>query len=102
MSFRLSIEPTAEQDIEANLLWLAQHSEADARRWYLRVRDAIDTLENAPLRCPIAPESRHFKEEIRQLLHGKRRYVYRILFTVRKDTVHILHVRHGAQLPLSE
>jgi plasmid stabilization system protein ParE len=35
-----------------------------------------------------------FDKEIRQLIIGK----YRVLFTVELNHVHILHVRHGAQL----
>jgi plasmid stabilization system protein ParE len=35
--------------------------------------------------------------ELRQLLYGKRRGVYRILFEVRDNNVFILRVRHSAQ-----
>ena len=53
---------------------------------------AFRSLEKNPLRCPLAPESVFFKEEIRQLVYGQ----YRILFTVKGDTVYVLRVRHGA------
>jgi hypothetical protein len=36
------------------------------------------------------------------LLYGKRRGVYRVLFAIRSDTVHILTVRHSAQRTLAE
>ena len=36
--------------------------------------------------------------EIRQLVHG----AYRILFTIAKDTVYVLHIRHGARQPLGK
>ncbi|HZW33521.1 MAG TPA: hypothetical protein VFF52_22570 [Isosphaeraceae bacterium] len=39
---------------------------------------------------------------MRVLLYGKRRGVYRVLFTIRGDTVHVLTVRHSAQRSLSE
>ena len=57
-----------------------------------------------PARCPVAPESRKFPQEIRELTHGKRRHKhkYRILFTVTEKEVHVLHVRHGARLGLGE
>ena len=61
------------------------------------VRSALDaaaTLEAFPGRCRLAPENGPFEFEIRQLLYGN----YRLLFTVRDDTVVILHVRHRAAM----
>jgi mRNA-degrading endonuclease RelE of RelBE toxin-antitoxin system len=53
-----------------------------------------------PLRC-VAPENDALAEEIRQLSYGKSRNKYRILFTIREDTVFVLHVRHSSQVPLT-
>jgi plasmid stabilization system protein ParE len=67
---------------------------------------AIDSLSQMPKRCAIAKETEHFSQEIRQLLYGKGRSMYRFLFTVLEDqavpTVRILHVRHALQRPLGE
>jgi plasmid stabilization system protein ParE len=49
-----------------------------------------------PARCPLAPENEDHPKEIRQLVHGR----YRILFTIEPGRVVILHVRHGARLPM--
>jgi hypothetical protein len=48
---------------------------------------------------PRSPRSHLFEEEIRQLLYGRRRHFYRILFEVRNadQVVSILHVVHGAR-----
>ena len=62
-------------------------------RWYEGLLKAFRSLEKNPLRCPIAPESAFFEEEIRQLIYGK----YRVLFTVEGERVLVLRVRHGAQ-----
>ena len=51
---------------------------------------------------PIDPDSDVYGEEVRVLLHGKRRGVYRVLFTIRGDTVHVLTVRHSAQRSLAD
>ncbi len=59
--------------------------------------EAIDALATFPARCPLAPENAFFSHEIRQLLYGKGRHVYRILFTITGDAVSVLHIRHGAQ-----
>ncbi len=58
--------------------------------------NAIATLQEKPKRCALAPETDAFVEEIRQLMYGKSRNKYRILFAVREDAVFILHVRHIA------
>ena len=69
-----------------------EQSEAAALRWYEGLMKAFHSLKKNPLRCPVAPESAFFEEEIRQLIYGK----YRILFTVEGETVFVLRVRHGA------
>jgi plasmid stabilization system protein ParE len=52
-------------------------------------------LERFPRRCPLAAES-GAELEIRQLVYG----AYRALFTIAKDTVYVLHIRHGARQTL--
>ena len=73
-----------------------------ADRWFNSLYDTIGSLEIFPERCPLAPESEFFKVEIREIFHGRRQHKYRILFTVSKNKVHVLHVRHGARLALGE
>jgi hypothetical protein len=64
--------------------------------------DTIATLQEKPKRCPLAPENDSLTEEIRQLIYGKSRNKYRILFVIRKDMVFVLHTRHSSQAPLTE
>ena len=93
MSYNVIIEDVAEREIDEAARWIAQYSPERAVLWHFEIEDAILSLENSPFRCPLAPESQFFTEEIRQLLFEK----YRILFTVRDENVHVLHVRHGAR-----
>jgi hypothetical protein len=58
------------------------------------------SLEKMPLRCSLAFENSFLGEEIRQLIYGKGRNTYRILFTVIEHEVQVLFVRHSAQKPL--
>ena len=57
-----------------------------------------------PRRCALAPEHENYNEEVRQLLYGRGRSTYRILFRVvntdeqEEGLVRVLHVYHGAQL----
>ena len=67
-------------------------------------RGLLDTIKSSsshPRRCPLARENNDFPEEICQLLYGKRRGIYRVLFTIREDTVAILFIRNGAQGPVT-
>src|SRR5437763_16573368 len=89
------VEPTDKALVDAGevYFWLNEQSAEAALRWYEGLLTAFRSLAKNPLRCPLAPESAFFEEEIRQLLYGK----YRILFTVAGATVFVLRVRHGAR-----
>jgi plasmid stabilization system protein ParE len=97
MKYKVIVQPDAERDIEEAYAWLAGQSASAAARWLEALEKLVESLETFPERCALAPESEAFEAEIRQLLHG----VYRILFTVTDQKVHVLHVRHGARRALT-
>ena len=98
MTYHLIIEPTAGRGIREAVRWKTAHAfPALAARWYNGLLKKIDTLKTHPNRCPLAAESHKFPEDIRELLYGRRRNTYRIIFTLRGDTVHILYVEHAAR-----
>lgn len=103
MTYRVDISPQAISDIENAYAFILESSPQSANQWFLGILDAIYTLEKFPKRCPLAPESRSFIIEVRQLLYGKRRQTYRILFGIsvdedtQTDVVLIYRVRHTAQ-----
>ena len=96
------VELPAQRDIAEAHLWLAEPSPEAADRWFDTIYETIGSLEIFPERCPLAPESKFFNAEIREIFHGRRQHKYRILFTVSKNEVHVLHFRHGARLALGE
>src|SRR5437588_13043216 len=96
MIFHVALARKAARAIEEQYNWLAERSRAAANRWRDSLLQAIDTLEDHPERCPEAPEA-EWHEGLRQLLHGKRRQVHRILFEIRGQTVVVLRVRHSAR-----
>lgn len=95
MKYLVIIQPRAESDIDQAAEWIAQDSPVNAARWYHGLVQAVFSLREFPLRCSLAPEDESTSGRIRQLLYGS----YRILFTVKDDVVHVLHVRHGARGP---
>jgi len=96
MAFRIETSAEAELDAISILEWLLAQQAGDAGlRWFMAIDEAISSLANFPERCPRAPETTRFPFEVRQLIYGKTLHAYRILFTIRGETVHVLHIRHG-------
>jgi plasmid stabilization system protein ParE len=97
MRYRVEIAPEAEQEIRDAYLWIRGDSPANAARWRLGLLEAVRSLSQQPTRCPLAPESVAFQQDIRQLIYGRRGGVYRVLFVIGDETVSILHIRHAAR-----
>lgn len=102
MAFRVLVDPAALVEAEEALLWLHQRAPKEAERWFHGLWTAIESLQEMPTRCPLAPESPALRRSIRQLLFGKPPDVYRVLFVVVNDEVRVLRIRHGAREQLEE
>ncbi len=107
MSYRVEIASVAEAEIDSAFLRLSQViSPKKARNWHQGLLKTIESLSQMPKRCPLARENKYFSQEIRQLLYGRGRNTYRILFTVIEEseifTVRILHFRCATQQVLGE
>ena len=101
MAFRVEISDQAERDGDSILEWLlSQHAGQAGIDWFLALDDAFASLAEIPERCPIAPENTRFPFEVRQLLYGRKPRVYRIIFTIEGETVHILHIRYSRRKPV--
>jgi plasmid stabilization system protein ParE len=104
VTYRVVIQPRAEREIRDAARWIRDRSKspATALRWVRGLRAKIETLGSIPHRCPVDPDSDAYGEEVRLLLHGRGRGVYRILFAIRGDMVHVLTVRHAARRGLAD
>ena len=103
-TYRVVLSHEAGRNIEEAFHWIATDDLEAAKRWYEGLMDRLNTLSQFPLGCPIAPETRLglVGREVRQVLHGRGFWKYRILFVVEDDRVLIAHVRHGARLYLGQ
>jgi toxin ParE1/3/4 len=102
MAFRVSQTYQAHADLNDVLQWLLEQQAGDpGLRWFDGLQEAIETLSEHPHRCGLATESESFGFEVRQLIHGRKPHLYRVLFTIEDDTVVILHIRHGRRLPVT-
>ena len=95
--YAVIIQPSAYNDIDEALEWFISNAPEKLDIWYENLQDDIMSLSSMPKRCKTAPENDAFEEEIRQLLFSRHSSVYRVLFTINDNEVHILHVRHGAR-----
>ena len=97
MSYRVVITANAKTNLRSYHLRAAVTAPMTASRWLDRFEEALQTLSQNPRRCPLAPENDLVAVEVRQLLFGKGRNVYRALFTISSDQVAVLHVRRAAR-----
>lgn len=103
MKYRVVFQPRARADALEAFRWLTDQSPEAAAKWYLGLEKAVAKLATNPERHPVAEEeSERFGVTIRQMLYGRRRGVYRILYAVENDTVSLLFVRHSARGPIEE
>lgn len=98
MPFQVIVRPRARLDIEATATWLARSSSVVAAvKWRNGLLPIFKELETDPKRYPVADEAADIGVDLRMLLYGRRRKVYRILFEIKGQTVGILRVRHASQ-----
>lgn len=96
--YQVRLTHKADGDVDSVLRWFAdQHAMTAGARWLSTLMARLNTLEMNPGRCPVAEESAAIGLEIRELLLGKRRGVYRLLFHIEERTVHILRIWHTAR-----
>lgn len=95
MSYNVKVFPSAQKEIDQAYRWIVKHTSKKAFLWHFELMEAITSLENFPNRCPLARENEYFKDELRQLICGN----YRIVFTVKDEEVHVIHVRHTSRQP---
>lgn len=98
MRYRLLLTDKALADIDSALDWFREQKATTAgQRWFTALWKALDRLESRPERCSPAVEAEDVGRDVRELLFGKRRGVYRVLFELRDNTVCILRIWHSAR-----
>lgn len=94
MAYLVKLMPRAKRDLRLLFEHIHARESAAAFRWFQSLEQQITSLEEAPNRCPAAPESRNLSH----LLYGRKPHVYRVIYRVLEEEkqVDILHIRHGA------
>lgn len=95
--FRVKVEQEAKENLRKHYRRLQERYPGSAypADWYYGIRAAIEDLSESAEQCGLAYEDRYFAATIRQRLHDS----YKVLFAIRRDRVHVLHIRHQSQNP---
>lgn len=103
MAFEIRYSDEAKKNLDSITTWLLYERQAGetALRWLQALRAKIDTLSELPGRCSLARESKSMPFELRQLLYGRKPRVYRVLFSVQGNIVHILFIRGPGEKSVS-
>jgi plasmid stabilization system protein ParE len=102
VAYQIRLRRKAHADIDEHFGFIGNRMGlAVAARWRDRLIARVDTLSNQPEGYSLAEEAPDLGIELREMLFGRRRQVYRILFTIDGQTANIHRVRHAAQDRLS-
>lgn len=98
VAYQVVLANNAKSDADKIYDWVVAQAPVRGPEWFEELIDCLYSLEEMPSRCPLAREAAEAKREIRCLHFGKRHHVYRILYEIdeSRQTVLILHIRHGA------
>jgi len=90
--FSVVFSEDAVAELAASIQWGCDFwGEERAWKWYSETRGLIrQVLGTIPFSQPKAPDNDQYGIEVRQMIVGSR---YRVLFTIEKRTVTILHLR---------
>ncbi len=89
--FRVRYSPQTISDLNGSYEWaIGKWGLERAQKWLDEVEFSVGrSLSLFPTAHPIAPESKEFDIEIRQMIFGR----YRVLFTIDGMTVKVLRIR---------
>ena len=77
--------------------YIAQDNLQRAASWVTEIEKRVMKLDQFPEAHPFARENDNHDVELRQLVFGRGRNKYRIIFTVQEKEVVVLDIRHTAQ-----
>lgn len=100
MSFSIEYTRTAEGELLEVFSWIRERAPVAAEKWRTGVISKVNAIAADPFAFRKARDSSRLPVEVRQVLYGKRRSQYRILYTVNGTRIVILSVRNSFRRPL--
>jgi plasmid stabilization system protein ParE len=95
MTYRVDLTERAARDLRHIYRNINAEDGAQARAWFNGLQTAIFSLDERPARG----RTIHEDSSLRQLLYGRRRHRYRIIYAINESDaiVTVVHIRHGAR-----
>jgi len=90
------ISRRAKADIRVIREYIAARSPQNAETFIAKLEREVLSLSDYGPGVGLAPESAVFDFELRQIVV----WPYRVLFRIHRGRIEVLHVRHGARLPV--
>ena len=102
MKYRVIISTEALSQVEQFLDYISidQQSPLNAERWWRKALAAVESLDQLPNRCPLAPENEFRDYTIRMLIVDRCLFLYSVL--EQHKTVRVIAFRHGSREPRPE
>src|SRR5579862_1871838 len=82
MAYLVELTLRAERDLDYLYQRISADDSVAAARCFNGLERAMYTLERFPRRCPVAPESKRTRRELRHLLYGAKRDEYRVIYEI--------------------
>ena len=99
--YNVAITAPAFQDLRESYLWgCKKWGVKKAKKWLREAQQAAYSLSQLPERHSLVPEQEQAElgAEVRHMIFQR----YRILFTIKANTVYVLHIRGAYQSTVSE
>jgi toxin ParE1/3/4 len=96
MARRVRLSDEALSQIEAIRDYIAKDSPLNAKRWLDKLQRRMELIGYSAESHAILYTPEQAGLEVRQAFYG----IYRILYSIDGDIVHVLSVRHGARRPM--
>ena len=95
MAYRVELTERAARDLRDLYQFINADNSIQARAWFNHLERVILSLDENPARGRTIPED----SNLRHLLYGRKRNVYRIIYAIneRARVVTVVHIRHGAR-----
>ena len=102
MVYRVALADSAKADAYAIYDQVVAAAPHQGPLWFEKLIECLYSLDHLPRRCPLAREAENLRREIRRLLFGKRRNVYRVLYEIDEagKKVWVLQIRRAARRDL--
>ena len=99
--YRLLLYGSAKCDLENAFSWVQQFAPLTAGRWLDQFTAQIAKLEYSADSCGTAAERRRSRKVLRERLYGRRPRVFRVIFFIEGEEIHVIGIRRGQRRGLT-